>query len=298
MRHVQVADHLAAQFNRVSRAQLRAIGMSEKAIDRSVEYGRLVIVEQGVLAAPPVLEDDWGKWMAATLTAPGSVLSHVSAASAWGFWSQRRGFETVTRPGNGGPKRHGSVLACHSTRLGPDTTFLRGIPITTVPRTVLDLATTTDISDRALSRALREALRLRITSLAAVVDYLTRNRGRRGTARFAAALARYSGLPVERARSGAEILAMEILRDAGFELAALNVRRAGEEADLSWPGICLIIEIDGGPFHLDRGEDARKQRIWEKAGWVVRRIPSDDVYHEPARLIALAVAANVPRSPL
>ncbi len=25
----------------------------------------------------------------------------------------------------------------------------------------------------------------------------------------------------------------------------------------------LIIEIDGGPFHLDVGEDARKQAVWE-----------------------------------
>jgi very-short-patch-repair endonuclease len=110
-------------------------------------------------------------------------------------------------------------------------------------------------------------------------------------------LTRYSGLPIARARSGAEVLALEILRAEGFELPALNVRRAGEEADLSWPTIRLIIEIDGAPFHLDRGEDARKQRAWEAAGWTVRRLPSDDVYEAPHRLLALAVASNVPRYP-
>ncbi len=68
----------------------------------------------------------------------------------------------------------------------------------------------------------------------------------------------------------------------------LNVRVAGEEADLSWPYERLIIEIDGGPFHLDIGEDARKEASWTGAGWTVRRLPSDDVYNHPSRLLALA----------
>jgi very-short-patch-repair endonuclease len=74
----------------------------------------------------------------------------------------------------------------------------------------------------------------------------------------------------------------------------VNVLIAGEEADLSWV-TKVLIEIDGGPFHLDVGEDARKQARWEKAGWTVRRISSDDVYHRPERLLALAAALNVPR---
>ena len=42
----------------------------------------------------------------------------------------------------------------------------------------------------------------------------------------------------------------------------LNISVAGEEADLSWPREKLIIEIDGGPFHQDKGEDARKEAAW------------------------------------
>jgi very-short-patch-repair endonuclease len=68
----------------------------------------------------------------------------------------------------------------------------------------------------------------------------------------------------------------------------LNDRIAGEEADLSWPSERLIIEIDGGPFHLDVGEDARKQAVWERAGWEVRRIDSDDVYERPHRLLLIS----------
>jgi very-short-patch-repair endonuclease len=89
---------------------------------------------------------------------------------------------------------------------------------------------------------------------------------------------------------------MEELRDARFQLPALNFLRAGEEADLSRPAIRLIIEVDGGPFHLGRGEDARKQAVREAAGWIVRRISSDDIYERPERLIALAATLNVPRT--
>jgi very-short-patch-repair endonuclease len=90
-------------------------------------------------------------------------------------------------------------------------------------------------------------------------------------------------------------VALEVLRAAGHRLPSLNARVAGEEADLSWLDARLIVEIDGGPFHLDRGEDTRKQRRWERAGWIVRRISSDEVYESPERLLELA--PNVPEYP-
>jgi len=282
-----VAAAAATQFNRISRTQLRAVGLGDRAIEHRVARGRLVSVETGVFAVAPLLEhDDWGRWMGATLTAPGTVLSGVSAAAAYGFWSLPRNFETVTRPGSGGPRRHGGILVFRSQTLTGDTTQLRGIPITSPARTLLDLAAHVD--DRALARAVREAIRLGWTSVEQLADTLGRHRGRRGARRLAAVLARYAGLPLQRARSGAEVRAMEVLRDASRRLPCLNIRIAGEEADLSWGHARLIIEIDGEPFHLDRGEDARKQARWEAAGWTVRRVSTEDVHERPAVLLALA----------
>ena len=292
----QIAELAGRQFNRISRRQLIDIGLSDKAITHRVLTGRLVAVEQGVFAVAPVLEDGWGRWMAATLTAPGSVLSHMSAAVAWRLLTAPRQVECVTRPGSGGPRRHGGVLAYRSSTLDGDVVTNRGIRITSVPRTLLDLART--VGDRTLARALREAVRLELTTLRALGDRLGDYRGRRGSHRLAEVVARYAGLPLERARSGAEIRALELLRGANRPLPRLNARIAGEEADLSWPNKKLIIEIDGAPFHLDVGEDARKQRTWERAGWTVRRIPSDDVYEQPERLLSLAPSANVPEHPL
>ncbi len=65
----------------------------------------------------------------------------------------------------------------------------------------------------------------------------------------------------------------------------MNERIAGEEADLSWPAEKLIVELDGPQFHLDAAEDLRKQRAWEEAGWTVHRVPTDDVYLHPDRLL-------------
>lgn len=295
MRDAQIAELAGRQFNRISRRQLIDLGVSDKAIAHRVVTGRFVSVEQGVFAIAPVLEDNWGRWMAATLTAPGSVLSHMSAAAAWGLLSAPRLVECVTRPGSGGPRRHGGVLAFRSSTLDGDVMTRHGISITSVPRTLLDL--TRVVGDRALARALREAVRLELTSLAELRDRLVGYSGRRGSRRLAEAAARYAGLPLERARSGAEIRALEILRDAHRPLPRLNARVAGEEADLSWPIRRLIVEIDGAPFHLDVGEDARKERAWEEAGWTVRRISSDDVYERPDRLLDMSPPANVRESP-
>jgi hypothetical protein len=289
---VRVAELAGRQFNRVARRQLIALGLTNQMIDYRLRTRRLVVVQEGVFAVAPVLEhDDWGRWMAATLTSPGSVLSHTSAAAAYGIWSQQREFEIVTRPGSGGLRRHGGVVAHRSSTLDGDCAVLRGIPLTSVSRTLLDLAR--QLSDRALARTVREAVRLKLSTVQTLADDLGRYRGRRGAGRLAACTARYSGLPLERARSGAEVRAMEVLRAAGRPLPTLNTRIAGLEADLSWPRSRLIVEIDGAPFHLDVGEDARKEARWKSAGWTVLRLPADDVYERPDRLLAIAPRPNV-----
>jgi Protein of unknown function (DUF559) len=291
---VRVAELAAQQHNRFSRSQLATLGIGPDEIRHRLDAGRWVAVHEAVFAIAPVLDDERGRWMAATLTEAGSVLSHASAGAAWGWWDRPREFEIVTRPGSGGPRRLDGVLVHRSLTLGDDVAEVHGIRATAVPRTLLDL--TPHVGSRLLARCVREAIRLRTTSAADVIDALAgRHRGRRGSRRLALTVARYTGLPVERARSGAEVVALELLRDAGRPMPELNRRVAGEEADLSWSSLRLIIEIDGGPFHLDAGEDARKTATWERAGWTVKRVPSDLVYKRPEQL--LAIAPNVHECP-
>jgi hypothetical protein len=93
---------------------------------------------------------------------------------------------------------------------------------------------------------------------------------------------------LQRARSDAEALAAVIVHDAGRPAPQINRVIAGAEADLSWPAHRLIVELDGPQFHRDRGEDARKEAIWQRAGWAVVRLPTDDVYDRPDRLLEIS----------
>lgn len=276
----------ARQHNRVSRAQVLGLGGSDEFIDHRVARGRLVRCEAGVYAFAPVLDDPWGRWMGATLTGPETYLSHWSAGKAYEVLSFELAGVTVTRPGSAGPWRYGGVVIYRRPDLAGEVGELRGVPITSPERTLLDLSP--HLSFAQLARAFREAVRLGHTTLERVLDFALAHPRRHGVRKLKRVCARYAGLPLERARSGSEVRALLVLRDAGRTVPRLNRKVGGVEADLVWLAHRLIVEIDGGPFHLDRGEDARKEAIWRAAGFTVSRIPADDVYARPQRLLALA----------
>lgn len=286
MRDVRLLELFERQWNRASLGQILALGFTRDDVARRVSAGRLRTVHEGVFAGRPFIDDARGCWMAATLTAPDSYLSHASSAALHGYWDRWRRSETVTRPGSGGPRRLDGVLVYRSLTLAGNTMTVDGIPTTTPERAIIEMAPYVD--DRGLARAVREALRIEATTSGALLCAVDGHFRRRGTRRLLRTIARYAGLPVARARSGAEIRALMVLRDAGRSGPRLNHEVAGIEADLSWPEQRLIIEIDGGPFHQDVGEDARKEAAWRGAGWTVRRVPSDVVYNVPEHLLALA----------
>ena len=79
----------------------------------------------------------------------------------------------------------------------------------------------------------------------------------------------------------------------------LNERIAGEEADLSWRKERLILEIDGGPFHVDvSARNARKQRVCGngRGGLCGVWTPTTST-NGRTPLIALGTQVNVSRRP-
>jgi hypothetical protein len=224
--------------------------------------------------------------MAATLTAPGTFLSHGSAGACFGFRPFQGRLQAVTRAGNHERRRRAGLIVFHSTAGEQDTTVHQGIPITTAARVLIDI--TPGLNDSATGKAFREALRLKTTTTGLILATLDRHARRPGTPLLRDLAGRYRKIPYARTRSDAEALALELLHDAGRPPPLVNARIAGEEADLAWPERRLIVEIDGPQFHQFPEEDARKARIWRDAGFTVRRIPSDDVFDQPDRLIELA----------
>src|SRR5918994_6007759 len=105
MSDVRLIELAARQHRCVAWRQLLALGYSKRAIRHRLADGRLIAVFDGVYSVAPLSDDVRLRWMAATLTAPDTVLSHASAGAAYGFRPFEAPFETVTRPGNGGPER-------------------------------------------------------------------------------------------------------------------------------------------------------------------------------------------------
>lgn len=264
--------------------QLRAAGWSQNKVEHHARTRGWRRIHPGVYALTQAAPSQLQLWWAASLTAPGSFLSHGSGGACYGFYRFDRPYEVITRYGQGGRRRQGGVLVFRSKRLDGETTTHLGIPILTAERVLADLAP--GLSEKQAGRCFREAIRLRHTT-AKQVSLCVASRGGSPSV-LQRLVARYSDIPYHRARSDAECRALEVLHDAGVEPPLLNVKVAGEEADLAWLERRLIIEIDGPQYHLFRAEDERKAALWRDAGFTVRRIPSDAVYDDPQRLVALA----------
>lgn len=283
---VHLRTLVSDQGNLVAVWQLLDLGWTRRRVQHLVEREHWQAVHEGVYALTLAPLTRRQLWIAATLTAPGTFLSHASAGACWGFRPWEARFETVVRRGSGGPRRIGALRVSRSKLLSDDVGTLDRIPITTAARTLIDLAPS--LSRRAMGKAFREALRLRRTTARGVAATLDRHRGRRGTRFLWQLTDRYSSLPYSRCRSDAEARALEVLHDAGISPEKVNCQVAGEEADLVWVARRRIIEIDGPQYHQFRDEDLRKQDRWEAAGYTVSRIPSTVVFDSPSALIALA----------
>jgi hypothetical protein len=142
MRDVHLWELLETQWNRASLVQIEALGFTRDDVNHRVATGRLRAVHEGVFAGRPFIDDQRGRWMAATLTAPGTCLSHASSAALHGFWDRHRHIETVTRLGNGGPRRIDGLLVYRSLTIAGNTTTIDGIPTTTAERAIIELAPT------------------------------------------------------------------------------------------------------------------------------------------------------------
>jgi very-short-patch-repair endonuclease len=286
-----LAELAAQQAEVVAAWQLLGAGWSRDRIAHHARRGGWRRLHRGVYLLSHGRPSRLQLWWAAALTKPQTFLTHGSASACFDIHRFSRGFEVVTRPGHGGPRRHPGLLVFRSRTLAGETTTHMGIPITTPERTLVDIGG--GLSPKRAGRALREALRLRLTTAGRVIECTTRHGGQ---PKVIANLAkRYASIPYARTRSDAEARALELLHDAGLELPAVNVRIAGQEADLVWFEPRAIMEIDGPQYHQFRDEDARKAALWREAGYRVDRVPSDLVYDEPQAFVARCVAAMTGR---
>ena len=200
-----IAALAGRQHGVASRRQLLELGLGRRAIGHRIERGRLHAVHRGVYAVGHRVLSPRGAWMAAVLAVgDDAVLSHRSAAALWGI----RPF-TGTRVDVSADRhlRSRAGLRFHAVRLAPDEVTTRdAIPVTTPPRTLLDLAAV--VPAHQLERAMNEAERQHLADLLSLDAVLRRHAGANGTRALRRALERVQpgGLAVTRSDLEARFL--------------------------------------------------------------------------------------------
>jgi hypothetical protein len=168
--------------------------------------------------------------MAAVLAfSPDAVLSHRSAASLHGLRAALGALVDVT-VARRARRRRG--IRIHESRSlhRRDRTEIKGISVTAIPRTLLDLAEVPPATQ--LQRAYEQAERLRALDVVAIRDLLERSNGRRGVAALRRLLA-YDPAAAAAAGSELELRFLDLVREAGLPPPKVNVLVEGFPALLA-----------------------------------------------------------------
>jgi very-short-patch-repair endonuclease len=193
----------------------------------------------------------------------------------------------VTVPSRNGRKRQAGIRVHRSGRLRRDeVTVKNGIPVTTVARTLLDLA---DVLDRqALKRVITEAEYLNRLDMAALNAVVSANPGRRSAKLMEEAAGRR-----HRTRSKLEQRFLRLLERHRVEEPETGIWIEGYETDFLWRAAHLVVELDGLAAHRTTAAmkgDRRRDRILWRAGFRTMRLTEDELDEPEAVLDALAHA--------
>ena len=275
-------DLAARQHGVVATWQLVQDEVPSVQITRWAHRGWLVRLHRGVYAVGHRALTADGHHLAAVLACgPGSVLSHRSAADAWGLRATSRRNIDVTTAAAGGRKHR--WIDAHRCALHPDErTVLRGIPITTVARTALDIGEVT--TQRDVHRYLVAAEQQRRYDQRAIDAVVARAAGRRGLRPLLGALRDLHPQHVA-TRSEMEIRALELIAAHGLPAPRVNDELGPYLIDLHWPAHRVAVELDSRTYHLTADafeRDRRRDAELAAAGYRSARITWRQLTCEPA----------------
>jgi hypothetical protein len=187
-----------------------------------VAHGGLQPWHRGVYAVGHRAVTVESRWMAAVLAhGPEAVLSHRSAGQLWGLHPRSRIEPEVTCPGSKKTKRG---IVVHRGQLPADEIGrVRGIPVTSVPRTMFDLAGL--LREREVEKAWNEMEVRGLTDSLSVPHLLERYPGRKGSV-LLARLANRTTLPVGITRNDFEQAFLALIDRHGLRRPRMNAHIA------------------------------------------------------------------------
>jgi hypothetical protein len=282
----------------VTHEQVRACGMNRARVRQLVRNGAWTVPHRGVLGvawAPdggPRGYDGIELRAAATvLVRPGMVVSHDCAAAMHGLpllHSPERVSLTATwRPG---ACAWPGIVIRVAALPGRDVGQWFGAPVTTIARTVIDIARH---SMRGGLVAADAALHEQLISFGELTDVLNRQRGWPGVrgAREVCALAS------PKSESPLESLTRLFLYQHGLRLPEpqvwVHTDRGRYRVDGLWLDRHVVLEVDGMAKYREGSlsEEKRRQEALERAGYRVVRVTWDDIHKEPAVTLARIMRA-------
>ncbi|HJR44797.1 MAG TPA: hypothetical protein VJ927_04275 [Actinomycetota bacterium] len=277
--------------------------MSASAIQRQLHSGawlRMHPATYRLREAPPSWEQ---ALMAGCLWAgPGAAASHRAAARLHQLGLNQAPTEIVSV----GNKRSPRSVRFHRTKaLEPcDVTRVRGIPVTTGSRTLIDLGGV--VSKPDVERALEAALRLGLTSIWHLIDRLDAvgRPGRNGVGVIRAVLRDRDPRLVPTA-SELESMLWQIISSSDLPLPERQFVIFDAEGfigrcDFVYPADWLVIEGQSARWHLTKERwlsDMERRNRLTLAGWRVIEVPWLDIVRHPEKVIARIAAALVETKP-
>jgi very-short-patch-repair endonuclease len=173
----------------------------------------------------------------------------------------------------------------------------RGVPTTTVARTLLDLAAV--VPAHHLRRAVERAEQAGLFDLVAVRDVLDAHRGRPGRRGLVALLADFQAHGDARTRSDLEAMVLQLCLDHDLPRPEVNRYDGVRESDFRWPDHRLVVEVDSWTFHGRTRRafdgDRARDRALLRDGWRVARFTDRQILGDPAGVAGEIAALLTPR---
>ena len=278
----ELADAAGELHGLVTRRALLTHGVTPSEIQRRIARGLLLIEYKGVYRVghrAPSLE---AHYMAAVLAGgDGAALGGAAAAC---LWNLTRGTppppHVVTRT----ERRIEGVVTQRARSAGAsDITRWRGVPVTTVARTLVDLAAVMPAGE--LARVCHEASVRYRTTPSDVEAVLVRRPRSKGAAALRSVLHGDEKVTL----SGLERAFLALLAARKWPLPLTNRMAGGRYVDCRWPDRNLTVELDSYRYHASRHAwelDRRREREARARGDDFRRYTYGDVSESPALMIA------------
>jgi hypothetical protein len=275
-----VADLAGRQGGVVEHAQLLGLGLSVAGIKRRVRAGWLHVIHRGVYAVGHTALTARGRRFAAVLACgPEAMVSHQTAGDDWGIRPNTSPRVHVTVTTRAGRARPGIVI--HRPRRIPEEERATrgGLAITSVARTLLDLADVVSVPD--LRKAVERSEKLRLFDRRDIETVLASHAGRR-TRKLRAAL---DQADFGDTRSGLESDFLALCRAFGLPRPEANVEVAGHTVDFFFRDHRLVVETDGWHDHQTKRafeDDRRRDVDYAKLGLKHVRLTHERIHAEAA----------------